>query len=79
MSENKEIVIEKLCVFCEHFKWSASESTGCDTCGPTHEHAECKAEVPQFDYEIPDDSDDFRALILKATNCQHYRRNGTAK
>ncbi len=65
--------MEKLCIFCKHFKWENpgigpdySEYTGGDAYGG----AGC--EKGQFSEERPIDEDEMRELYLKASSCPDY-------
>ncbi len=57
---------EKLCVFCEYFQWRMSESGdyGCS------ERASCAK--GHFRFEIPEDTDEWRKLLLTAKECPDY-------
>jgi hypothetical protein len=64
--------MEKLCIFCEHFDWGNvnyhyySEETG----GTIEGGATCKKQ--HFWEVLPDSTEDFRKLILRAYSCKDY-------
>ena len=66
---------EKLCIFCNHFRWSAEEMWGMGSTltGPMMEggDASCgKGHGKGWGY--PQDEDDFRKIILTAAKCKDY-------
>lgn len=68
---------EKLCIFCEHFNWSAEEMWGMGSTltGPMMEGgwAECrKGHYKKL--ETPKDEAEYRAVILKGQNCKDYKQ-----
>jgi hypothetical protein len=73
-------MIEKLCIFCVHFKWTKEEMWGMGSTmtGPMFDGgwAECaKKHFGDLDnLEAPADEDDYRKLILRGQNCKDYKQ-----
>ena len=68
---------EKLCIFCEHFTWKKEEMWGMGSTytGPMFDGGWAECAQKQFEHlEAPDDEQDFRRVILKATNCSQYQQ-----
>lgn len=63
---------EKLCVFCEHFNWSAVEYTYYSTLtgGSTDGGASCNK--MHYYEERPGDNGELHALFARAEECTDY-------
>lgn len=75
-------VSEKLCIFCQHFKWSGEEFIGMGStqtgpmfggggavCSAGHYGTNWKNRLP-----TPADEEDYRAIILRGQNCPDYEQ-----
>ena len=72
---------EKLCIFCEHFRWKSEEvwGMGSTQTGPMFDGGDATCEAGQYkgewEYQSrPDDEVDFRQIILRGQNCKHYKQ-----
>ena len=69
--------MEKLCIFCKHFKWKAEEMWGMGSTmtGPMMEGGDAACSKGHYEgkYPIyPEDEEDFRTIILRGQDCQDY-------
>ena len=69
--------MEKLCIFCKHFNWTAEEMGGMGSTltGPMMEGgwAECnKGHYKQL--ERPTDEAEYRAVIIQGQDCKDYEQ-----
>lgn len=69
--------MEKLCIFCVHFRWSKEEMWGMGSTltGPmfTGGYAECMKGHFENVYP-PKDEDDYRKIILRGQSCKDYEQ-----
>ena len=72
--------MEKLCLFCTHFRWTAEEmwGMGSELTGPMFEGGWAECEKKHFgqwgSLEKPEDEKDFREVVIKAMNCKDYNQ-----
>ena len=69
--------MEKLCIFCAHFRWSSREMWGMGSTmtGPMMEggDATCAAGMYKGQWDNrPVDEAEYRAIILRAKKCNKY-------
>jgi hypothetical protein len=71
---------EKLCIFCEHFDWTAEEMWGMGSTmtGPMFDGGWAKCRKGHYgdygDLEAPKDESDYRRVILRGMECKDYQQ-----
>lgn len=69
--------MEKLCIFCVHFKWDERYEYGMGSTqtGPlmTGGKAQC-SKGHYAEREIPHDEEEYRKVILRGVNCPDYEQ-----
>lgn len=69
---------EKLCIFCEHFRWKKEEQWGMGSTltGPMMEggNASCDAGMATDWPYMMDDESDWRRVIVTAQKCPEYKQ-----
>lgn len=68
---------EKLCIFCQHFSWTAEEMAGqgSDQTGPMMEGGWAECHKGQFkELEAPHDEVDYRRVIMIGQTCPHFEQ-----
>lgn len=68
--------MEKLCIFCNHFKWDKEDQCGMGSTltGPLMEGGDAACQKGHFigKKNRPRDESDYRAIILRAAECADY-------
>ncbi len=67
--------MEKLCIFCKHFKWTKESMWGMGSTmtGPLMEGGWATCAKKRFKHlEAPEDEAEFRAVILKGEKCPKF-------
>ncbi len=68
--------MEKLCIFCKHFTWTAEEMWGMGSTmtGPMFQggDAECAKGHHDGDWLFPEDQDEYRKIILRGVDCPDF-------
>jgi hypothetical protein len=70
--------MEKLCIFCKHFKWTKESmwGMGSEYTGPMMEGGWATCDMRHFgesgDLEFPEDEADYREVILRGVDCDDY-------
>lgn len=72
------MIPKQLCIFCEHFDWSAEEMWGMGSTltGPMCSGGDATCAKDHFTYDDPrrpNDAAEWRALIFKGANCKDYK------
>ena len=71
--------MEKLCIFCKHFRWSPEEMWGMGSTmtGPMMEggDATCGAGMYKGQWDNrPTDENEYRTIILRGQKCEKYEQ-----
>ncbi len=67
--------MEKLCIFCKHFKWTKESMWGMGSTqtGPMFEGGWAECSEKQFkNLDAPEDEADFRKIILRGEKCPKF-------
>lgn len=71
-------VPEKLCIFCEHFRWRKEEQWGMGSTmtGPMMKggSASCAKGHDDPSWLYPSDENEYRTIILQAAKCPDYEQ-----
>jgi hypothetical protein len=70
-------MVEKLCLWCQHFCWTKESMWGMGSTmtGPMMEGGDFKCEVGhKWDVWQPDDQEDWRKVVVKAQTCPDYEQ-----
>lgn len=71
-------MIEKLCIFCEHFDFESIGYTYYSTLTGGETSGGMRRKAGRFCEERPYELSDFRKVILKAADCPYYSRDDWA-
>ncbi len=73
---------EKLCIFCTNFKWKSETiwGMGSTMTGPMMTGGDATCSAGRYaDWPQPADEEEWRALIVRAENCDAYKQVVIAK
>jgi hypothetical protein len=72
-------MMEKLCIFCKHFRWTKEEmwGMGSEYTGPMFEGGWAECGRRRFaNLEMPRDESDYRRVILHGVSCPDFESVG---
>lgn len=77
--DTKTAPLEKLCIFCVHFRWAPETMWGMGSTltGPMMEGGDATCAAGQYAGRWdnrPEDEEEYRAIILRGITCQKYKQ-----